>query len=144
MKFAPKTEREIAEEGMMPDGTICDFEVIEAQEAVSKAGNEMIELKLTVWRPNGAQMSMRDWLVSTRQGKVLAFAKAVGMREAYDAGEFRADDLAGKAGKLKVGVDPGDGNYPPRNKVKTYVMPDANAPVAPARQKVTVDDDIPF
>lgn len=156
MKFEPKTEKQIAEEGMMPDGTICDFEVAEAEDTQSKAGNDMIALKLKVWRPNGTTTTMRDWLVSTFQPKILGFAKSIGMRDAYDAGEFDASLLEGKCGKLKVGIDPEKDGYPSRNKVVSYVQGDA-APKPrrePAmagagggprpRAKSDLDDDIPF
>jgi hypothetical protein len=152
VRFQPKDEKQLAEEGMLPAGAICDFEVTEAEDAVSRAGNEMIALKLKVWRPNGSTMILRDWLVSTQQGKVLAFAKATGTRDAYDAGEFDARDLTGKCGKLKVGVEDAQGDFPARNKVASYIAADKTEPrqerQAPrgghAQATNPLDDDIPF
>ena len=151
MKFTPKSERELAEEGLIPDGTVCDFEVVEAEDAISKAGNEMIALRLKVWRPNGSTTTVRDWLVSNLQGKVFAFAKAVGMREAYDAGQFDAADLVGKCGTMKVGIEPEKDGFPARNRAASYVAAEqASAPVrgagpAPRRVPASVDgDEIPF
>lgn len=150
MRFEPKTEKQIAEEGLIPDGTVCDFEVVEAEDAVSKAGNEMIAVKLKVWRPSGGTTILRDWLVSTLQRKILDFAKATGMADAYHAGTFDASDLIGKAGKLKVKVE-NSPDYGAQNKVSYYVAGDA-----PKREpamaggggrkpaKSDLDDDIPF
>jgi hypothetical protein len=132
VKFTPKTERELAEEGMLPDGTVCDFEVTEAEDAVSKAGNDMIALKLKVWRPNGSTMQLRDWLVSSQHFKLMAFANATGMREAYDAGTMEAADMAGVCGKVKLGVEPASGDFPARNKVASYVKAETARAPAPA------------
>lgn len=149
MRFEPKTEKQLAEEGMLPADTICDFEVVEAKDTTSKAGNEMIALQLKVWRPNGSTMLMRDWLVSNMQGKVLGFAKSVGMRAAYDAGEFHAEDLVGKCGKVKLGIEPAQGDYPARNRVASYVNGEGRAqPPKPGTRgggKSPADlDEIPF
>ena len=156
MKFTPKSEREIAEEGLIPGGTICDFEVIEAVDTVSKAGNEMIALKLKVWRPNGGTTILRAWLVSTLQRKVYDFAKATGQVEAYEAGTMDAAALVGACGKVKVKVEPENNGYPAQNGVAFYVAgeaqpqrrePSTSAPVskpAPRGGGAALDDDIPF
>ena len=41
MRFTPKTEEQIHEENLFPEGEY-DFQCIEANDAVSKSGNEMI------------------------------------------------------------------------------------------------------
>lgn len=153
MKFTPKTEREIAEEGLIPSGTVCDFEVLEAEDTTSKAGNDMIALKLRVWRPNGSTTMMRDWLLPNFPAKLLAFAKATGMEDAYHAGAFSADDLIGKAGKLKVTVENSD-QYGAQNRPGFYVAAGkaeqpASRSAQPAQQRPQpkgLDDDseIPF
>jgi hypothetical protein len=149
VRFTPKTERELAEEGLIPAGTVCDFEVIEAEEKQSRAGNDMVALQLKVWRPNGSTTTLRDWLVSNFPGKLMSFANSTSMRDAYDAGEMTADAMVGRCGKLKVGIEEANGDYPARNKVASYVKSDAQPD--PARGggakpggKPALDDDIPF
>lgn len=149
MRFEPKTEKQLAEEGLIPAGTVCDFEVTEAVEAQSKAGNDMIALKLRVWRPNGTTTTLRDWLLPNYPAKLLAFAKSVGMEDAYNAGAFAAEDLQGKAGKVKVMVENSD-QYGAQNRAGFYVGNAAQQP-EPARQAqrgggkpAALDDDIPF
>lgn len=124
MKFTPKTEAEIQAEGLIPNNTECDFEVIEAEEKQSKAGNDMIALKLRVWRPDGGTVTMRDWLVSNFPAKILGFAKSAGMEAEYAAGELSAETVEGKTGRLKVKIED-SADYGPQNKVGFYVTPQA-------------------
>lgn len=151
MRFAPKTEEQIAADGLIPANTIVDFEVLEAEEATSKAGNPMIALKLRVWRPDGSTTTLRDWLVSNFPAKLLGFAKSTGMRAAYDAGAMHAEDMEGKTGKLKIAVEPEKDGYPAKNKAAFYVEDDeprrGAQPAqqrAPATSKSDLDDEIPF
>jgi hypothetical protein len=145
MKFTPKTDQQIAEENLIPTGTVCDFEVLNAEEKLSKAGNEMVALELKVWRPNGSTTIMRDWLLTDMMWKLKAFADAVGMTAEYDRGELPPDIMIGKAGKLKVGIRPANGDFPPSNSVTGYVRPEgAAAPARPAPVAAKLDDEIPF
>lgn len=146
MKFQPKTEKEIAEEGLIPAGTICDFEVLEAEEKVSKAGNPMVALQLKVWRPNGQTTLVRDWLLLDQMWKLHAFCASVGKLAEYEAGEIDAFELKGCTGRAKIGVKPATDQYPAGNSVQGYIK--AEGAAAPAPKKATamanMDDDIPF
>jgi hypothetical protein len=154
MRFTPKTEEQIAEEGLIPANTICDFEVIEAEEKLSKVGNEMMTLKLKVWRPDGSTTLLFEYLLSDADWKLRAFAVGAGVLDKYEAGVFKPDDIIGAAGKLKVGIDPAKNGYPARNKVLGYEKPaqsTARARVAPElaqRQRMAAaeidNSDIPF
>lgn len=144
MKFTPKTDQQIAEEGLIPAGTVCDFEVLEAEGKLSNAGNEMVAVKLKVWRPNGSTTLIFDWLLTDMMWKLKAFADAVGMTAEYDRGELPPEAMIGRAGKLKVGIRPASGDWPAKNSVTGYVKPEgATAGAAPAK-KADLNDDIPF
>jgi hypothetical protein len=157
MRFAPKTEAEIKAEGLIPNNTECDFEVLEAEEKQSKAGNDMIALKLRVWRPDGSTTTLRDWLVSNFPAKIFGFAKSTGMQAEYEAGEMTAEAMEGKQGRLKVKIEE-SADYGAQNKVGFYVMPAAprsiRAPAEPATRGggakpgakggADLADDIPF
>ena len=54
MKFTPMTEAEIVSASLLEAGEY-PFEVLAASEEISKAGNEMIRVKLAVFGPNGQQ-----------------------------------------------------------------------------------------
>lgn len=148
MKFQPKTEKEIAEEGLIPAGTICDFEVIEAEEKTSKAGNPMIALQLKVWRPNGSTSLIRDWLLLDQMWKLHAFCGSVGKLAEYDAGEIDPFELKGCTGRAKIGIKPATEQYPAGNSVQGYIKGETAAAPAKAAptQRMTqkVDDEIPF
>lgn len=153
MKFTPKTEAQIREAGLIPAGTICDFEVMEAAAGTSKAGNAMITLKVKVWRPDGSTTLLNDWLISDALWKLLAFAKATGMVAEYEAGDMPPEALEGRTGRAKIGVQPATDDFPPKNRIAGY-MPREGASAAPARAGGgarpgaaagrDLDDDIPF
>lgn len=153
MKFTPKTEKQIAEEGLIPAGTISDFEVLEAEEKNSKAGNPMVALQLKVWRPDGGTALIRDWLLLDQMWKLHAFCASVGKLAEYEAGEIDAFELKGCTGRAKIGVKPATDQYPAGNSVQGYVKAETGAAPAPraaprAAMKPDMNpdmsDDIPF
>jgi hypothetical protein len=147
MKFEPKTEKQIAEEGLIPAGTICDFEVIEGEEKTSRAGNPMIALQLKVWRPDTGTALVRDWLLLDQMWKLHAFCASVGKLAEYDAGEIDPFELKGCTGRAKIGVKPATGEYPASNSVRGYIKSETAAPAqkaTPQRMTQKVDDEIPF
>ncbi len=148
MKFTPKTEKEIAEEGLIPAGTICDFEVLEAEEKTSKAGNPMVALQLKVWRPNGQTTLVRDWLLLDQMWKLHAFCASVGKLADYEAGEIDAFELKGCTGRAKIGIKPATDQYAAGNSIAGYIKAETAAappPKAAARVTGKADaDEIPF
>lgn len=162
MKFTPKSTDEIAESGLLPDGDY-DFEVSKAEEATSKAGNEMLTLDLKVFNGDGSFRTVRDYLVSSDGGlrKIRGFAASVGLLDHYEQGDFGPFDILNAAGRCKIGKDANPG-YEPKNKVAYYLDPSkaksgvVSAPTVrqPARKPAPagaggfnpgdLDDDIPF
>lgn len=151
MKFQPKTERQIAEEGLMPKGTYS-FEVFEAADKVSKTGNDMIELRLRVFDAEGNSRGMvTDYLLEKLAYKLRHAADACGILDKYESGEIAAADFSGKYGDLKIGIQSDkEGKYPDKNVVADYVvkvkadgadMPPAGHPAAAAPIH---DPDVPF
>jgi hypothetical protein len=118
MNFTPKSEEELAEENLLQPG-IYDFEVATAEEKVSKKGNAMIEMNLKVFHVDGSFTFVRDWLLDSFLPKLLAFCKETGLREAYDSGTLKSDDLPGKFGKVELEIKK-DGDFPAKNAVKRY------------------------
>lgn len=152
MRFTPQTDEQIAAEEAkrqpLPPG-VYDCEVKEAEDAVSKAGNDMIALVLRVYAPDGSYRTVRDWLVSTMAGKVKRAAYAFGLDRAYDGGNLGAHDFEGRPGRVKVRIErDATGQYPPKNVVADYPEITASNPPpsasASARKPAMVDDDIPF
>ena len=104
-----------------------DFEVIEATEKVSSAGNQMIELKLKVFDGQGGTQRLMDWLVlkETVYFKIVEFCKAVNQGELLDGGQLNAVQCLHRTGVCKVGVetevDDMTKQQRTRNRVEGYV-----------------------
>lgn len=153
MRFEPKTEKEVAEAGLLPKGEY-DFEVASAEDERSKAGNDMLALILNVYDTDGQCHRVRDWLVSTDGGayKVRHFAYGVGLGADYEKGVLTAELVTGCTGRCKLLIkkDP-KGEYPDKNAVGDYCPPTngngAAKPTAPAQsfqRAADLDDEIPF
>lgn len=153
MRFQPKTEREIAEAGLLPAGEY-DFEVIEAEDTQSKAGNDMVALKLSVYdNKDGATRRVDDWLVDTDGGayKIRHFASATGLLTLYEKGSLPASEMIGRVGRCKIAIRKDKtGNYPDKNSVTDYVKaPETASTETPIKKTLAtvaqeLDDDIPF
>src|SRR5262245_2615995 len=130
MRFTPMSEEEAR---CLPKG---EYEAVvsKALDKVSKSsGNEMIELDLTVYGPGGKEKLVRDWLVATDggQAKIQRFCKAAGQWDAYQAGEVSSHTCLDAHVRVKLGIDEGDGEYPPKNVVKDYLPAKLEPPKPP-------------
>jgi hypothetical protein len=120
MQFEPKSESEIRSSMTLSPG-VYDFEVSEAHEKVSKAGNDMIELTLRVFPIDGGSPHLiRDWLVPTMELKINRFCRAVGLEDAYADGTLNAFTCGGVAGKCRISVE-ADEKYGDQNRIKDYI-----------------------
>ena len=152
MNFEPKTEKQLAEENLLPKG-VYPYEVMRAEAKQSKKGNDMIELELRVFTPDGKEKSLRDWLMAAMGFKLFHFCAYAGLSRQYEAGTLTSHDCEGKSGFLEVVIqEDKSGQYPPRNSVKDYVRPGFNKTAQPAKltdaQLANVNDaaseDVPF
>ncbi len=121
MQFKPKTEKEIVEENLIPDG-VYPFETIDAEAKKSKAGNDMIEVGLRVFLPDGRERALTDWLLENPAYKLFHFCAYTGLSREYESGSLTAEDCVGRSGFVKVGTQKDKtGQYPDRNTVRDYV-----------------------
>ena len=122
------------------------LEVLNAEEAFSQKGHEMIELKLRV-QPSGAILFDHLVFMDTAFWKIDAFRAATGEHVgAEQEVEIRADDLIGRTGRAKLIVEEYKGRK--RNKIGAWLPP---RPAAPGTQPAlnntnpaNTTDDIPF
>ncbi len=131
MKFAPVSEETAA--GCFPKG---EYEAVikNAVEKTSKAkGNPMIEVELTVYGADSAEIELKDWLVCTDGGqrKIQRFCRSADLWGTYEAGELCADSCIGLNVTVKLKTEE-DEEYGPRNKVADY-MPRKAAGAAPEK-----------
>lgn len=136
MKFTPKTEEEINADGLIPAGEY-PFEITEATDQFSKAGNEMIVLRVIVFHGSGESI-IYDYLMEAVAYKLHHAAAACGLLEQYNSGNLDAALFEYKTGRCKVAIQKDkSGNYPDRNVIRDYIVtkPGGSNPV---------DDEIPF
>jgi len=150
MKFNPKTEKQLVEENLLPDG-VYDFRVMEAKDTQSRGGNDMIALKLEIYTDAGSR-TVFDYLLEKMAFKLRHFCAAVGQMEAYESGTMRAENLVDLCGQCRLMQQPAKDSYPAKNAVRDYIVPKAkggehasepateSAPASPDGGK----DDIPF
>ena len=152
MQFTPKTEKELAERGLLPVG-VYPFEVLNATDKTSANGNEMIVLDLLIHCTDGSNRKITDYLMEKVAFKLHGFCKAVGLIIKYNAGNFTAEDCLGKSGYLKLKIEDarpkdGGGEWPAKNSVNGYEKPDGNTASAAPKITPTADplngEDVPF
>lgn len=145
MKFTPDTEEQITEKLLLPEGDYS-FEVVKAENKVSKAGNEMIKLTLRVF-PNEVDATPRmifDYLMDALKFKLLHFCSATGMTEKYANGNLQAEDCIGKSGRCHITIKEAEGKYQASNQVKDYLKKDQVSKPKDASVQPDAEDDIAF
>lgn len=160
MRFQPKTDAEVEAEATKfspwPNGTY-DFEIAEAVDKTSAAGNDMLALTLNVFNAEGERRIIYDYLLEKIPQKLKHAAEACGLHSQYLLGELDKHDFHGKTGRLKLGIQPEKDGFAAKNVVRDYITAKASASVprsavARAPQRATVgasasaalDDEIPF
>lgn len=149
MKVSPKTAEEVALAGLITPG-IYDFEVLDAKDTFSKAGNDMVELQIGIFDGSGRSRKVFDYLVDldSMAFKNRHFAESVGMLADYERGEMKANDMFQRTGRCKVYVKKDKtGQYPDKNAIGDYLPPDprmTKATVVASREPAPFDDEVPF
>ena len=150
MRVQPKTDAQIQEERKkflpFPPGEY-QFEVMDAADETSKAGNPMLHLKLKVFHPTEDETRIvDDYLTESMSFKIKNFAYAIGRGQDYEAGELCPDEMIGCSGRAKVAIRVSkDPKYQDKNEIKDYLKkgaaktPARTPPAAPA-----ADPGVPF
>lgn len=139
MKFKPKSEKELAEANLWPVGEYA-FEILEAEEAQDKSGNDMLKLKVKVFKDGGGSQNIFDYVSGEwMEYKLRHLADVCGQLDQYESGELEAYTLVGKTGYCKVNVSKDKtGQYPDKNGIADYLVSGKSKP------KIVDDSDIPF
>jgi hypothetical protein len=146
MNFKAKTEDQIREEMLLPEGEY-GFEVISSQDKISKNGNAMIAVELGVFNKDGGMRKVKDYLLASFAFKLRHFCDCVGLLPQYQSGSLCAEDCQGRTGTCKVVVKAAEGNYPPKNEIKDYVIRPAKPLEGKAQSNAAVkteEDNLPF
>ena len=145
MNFDPKTEKEVSEAALAPEGEY-DFDVLNAEDTVSKNLNPMIKVNIGLYIDGKVKNRVFDYLLPAMEAKLRHFCDTVGLLSQYEAGTLEAADCIGRSGRVRIVIDPAKGTYSAKNAVKDYVCRAAK-PLGNTSQTAPdpVDDgDIPF
>jgi hypothetical protein len=153
MNFKPKTEEQLKAERLIADG-VYPFEVMEAKDACSKAGNDMIALNLCIFLEDGSTRNLTDFLMEKMMYKLLHFCRETGLGGLYESGNLTPDDCTGKTGWVKIKTQQRKDTGENQNSVADYVPKpgDTFAPSpsksGPTDQQLSnqsgKDEDVPF
>lgn len=150
MRFQPKTEKEIAELSLLPKGEY-DYEVLAAEDTVSKSGNEMIKAKVRIYADENGGPTLITYLMEAMPRQLRNFCAQNSLLREYEAGTLKAEDCIGKQGVAFVGIEiDKTGAYPDKNAIKDFPLKRGGAdgaarPSAPTAAAGGIDDDdVPF
>lgn len=149
MQYTPRTREEADESRLLEKGE-GQFEIVKAEESVSKGGCPMIAVTLKVWDMKGKQGLINDWILLNEQWdwKLRHLADAIGVTDKYEDGLLKVEDLPGKSGVLNIAVKiDKSGKYGPQNSVKEYLVVKNLTPQNTVEKPADTnfpDDDIPF
>jgi hypothetical protein len=150
MKFNPVTEEELATAALLPEG-IYSYQVIKAEDGISHAGNEKIDLTLKVWNDEGKEGLVFSNLSLIKLVK--HFCDVNNMQDQYNTGEIKAIMCNKKSGgRVMIGIDPekpnpNGGMYKAKNIVKDYIAASAGSalcPIPSEKKPEFIEDDLPF
>lgn len=150
MKFKVLAEDELNNQRFFLEEGICDFEVLEANERNSKAGNPMIELKLKCTDKNGKVGIIFDYIVSVNmEWKIKSFCESINHPEYYQQGEIDSKYVEGKMGRVEVylqkeHIDKNGTLQKAAMRARTYIPADDLVVSNNKSKPVTNDDDVPF
>lgn len=121
LTFQPRTEDELNKTILLPEGEY-DFDIIGAEEAVSKSNNPMIKLTLRVYAQDGNTTQVYDYLLAALEYKLKHFCDATGLIAEYESGNLSADMCLNRSGRAMFKIDKDKtGKYDDKNVVKDYV-----------------------
>lgn len=142
MQFQPLSESEVL--NLLPEGEY-DFLVENAEDKVSKSGNDMIKLNLAIWDNQNIKHVVFDYLLAQLMYKVKHFADATGLQDKYESGGYLASDCLNKTGRCKIVIqEDNNSSYPPKNVIKDYMKGKEDSQLKLGAKDEFIDSDLPF
>ncbi|MBZ5673690.1 MAG: hypothetical protein LAP61_05530 [Acidobacteriia bacterium] len=153
MSYQPIDEKEYAMRNVWPKGWYGATVVTAADSVVeqtSAKGNVMFKTQIDVYNQSGAFKRITCYIIASGQAawQLRSAAEAFGVLDQYRAGTLRPDDLKGRSGFVKLGIDEDEtGQYEPKNVIADY-RKELPKKVAQTMQQPhsadLTDDSIPF
>ena len=134
---------------------ICDFEIIDCTEMVSKAGNPMAKIVLELTDSSNNKVTVNDYILSSFVWKIKKLLESIGMQNMFETDNLNSDDLIMSRGKCVMGYEEIDNGVQKRSfpKVKEYISKDkvsaennelATQQMQDVEPPAYFNDDIPF
>lgn len=155
MQFTPKSEKELREMDLLPDGWY-PFKIISAEDKKSKAGNDMLVLKTQAYHGNASRF-IDDYIVANdfNLRKIRRLAVMCDALDKYEAGGIQPTDVEGREGYARIGIQKSkDEKFSDKNVIWDFAKEapaDTKTPVvakpAPGSMSTAAladDDNIPF
>lgn len=154
MSYIPKSEEQLAKEGLLSDG-VYQFEVVETSNKPSKKGKAMFTLVLHVFGQDEDPHVIYDYITlgsNFGECKLRHAADACRLIPVYETGNLKSSDFQGKTGQVVIKQQEGTPEYPkPKNIVVDYIKRPTvdtieTGALAPEEivKSVLADDGIPF
>lgn len=149
MNVTPKTENELRAAGLLPNDWY-PFEIVEATDTKSKAGNDMIALNVRVYRETGGHTFIPDWLLDSNPisaAKLRHCAVACDLTADYEHGTLPAELFVNRQGWAKVIIQKSkDEQYSDKNAIVDYAKekPQPKGKGTKAAATDEAEDDIPW
>lgn len=149
MKFIPLTNEQIDAISPTFEPGLNEFIVKDAIQKTSKAGNEMIELKLEVSDNKDHTALIYDYIVSKDNcmWKLKNFCEQVGLIENYNIGFIEPSDCLNKTGTCITRYRKATTEFSERLIIKEYCKKDNDSLPTKTESNgssVIIDDSIPF
>lgn len=158
--YEPMSEQQAQQERfqLMKDGEYGAV-IDKADARMSPAGNNMIDLTLSVYDENGKPHPVRDFLVFTpgMMWKIIHCADSAGLTKEYEEKKLCPEILVGRNVKVmivtqmgneipsdKLNGKPMGARYPDKNVVEDYIKGASSIAQPVAKTDGFPDDDIPF
>jgi hypothetical protein len=154
MNFQPKTEKELAEQGLWADGEY-DFEIVKAEYAVSgqnskTPGTKYIKMTARIFNKDGGEKLINPILHPAMEWQLRSFCYEAGLDRQYETGTLEPQDCVSRTGKLQLRTEAANGKYAAKNIVKDWgckaekqkAAEKAALPTQPADEPE--NDDVPF
>src|SRR6478609_5328631 len=124
MQFTPRTEKELKEQMLWPEGEY-DFEITKSEQAVSgpqskNPGTPYIKLVARIFNQDGQERMQNAILHPNMEWQLRSFCYEVGLDEKYVTGTLSPEDCEGKQGKLQLKIEEAKGDFPAKNAVKQW------------------------
>ena len=147
MKFKPLSKDELKNgdvKDLLPDGEYKFF-VLRGDLGLSKAGNQMLTVKIEIFGDKMASHHIYDYILPEHPSmgfKLAQFMDCIAMGDQYASGNLEVDTLTGKSGTAQIGTQQASGDSPAKNVIKRYVPPNPFEPDQP--KAAPTDEEIPF